>query len=170
MSLLTPGTRVQFTGPSTSNILNLKQGDIGVVVSSYEVYPHFRFRFEDTNHTNHHDNPNASWMGHAEHWAILPPTQVSITINSAEELKQLILDAERWRAITSCARIRMMGSAGFGYPAGKHGGFPARPADPTGHRHLGMEFWSHHPDATPNEKGKEILTTYADHLIELGKS
>ena len=65
-------------------------------------------------------------------------------------------DAERWRALMSSARIRVMGTAGFdehGKPREGNGGY----------LHMGVEFWTMH-DAPSNELSVAIVTNYADFL------
>jgi isochorismate hydrolase len=64
-------------------------------------------------------------------------------------MAQLIEDAERWRALINCARIRIVGSAGIVVK------------NPDGYAHLAIEIWTKHlaksePDAV------KILTEFAD--------
>jgi hypothetical protein len=57
-------------------------------------------------------------------------------------------DAERWRALVGCARVRVLGSAGLNDPESEYA-------------HIGLELWTRHaarslPDAI------ETLTAFAD--------
>lgn len=58
------------------------------------------------------------------------------------------LDAERWRALLNCRRIRILGHAGFG-------------EDKSVYRHMGLEIWTKHPAETIGN-AKELLTEFAD--------
>lgn len=69
-----------------------------------------------------------------------------------EENERLAKDAERWQAFISCARIRIIGSAGFN--------------GPDDYRHFGAEFWTCYPDAKPTEEIKRILIEFADAAID----
>jgi hypothetical protein len=74
-------------------------------------------------------------------------------------------DAERWRALMKCARIRMFGSAGFDRETGK----------PHGDNwvHFGAEFWSTYPVPPErqadvdegNEWGKQAFIALTDHIM-----
>ncbi len=72
-------------------------------------------------------------------------------------------DAERWRALMSSQRIRVIGSAGmYSMEADLR-----MPAD--GYMHIGVEFWSLHRSTHPStefpqEQCREALTFYADQL------
>jgi hypothetical protein len=63
--------------------------------------------------------------------------------------KGLREDAERWRAIIGCARIRTLGSAGIVTP-NEHG-----------YAHIGVELWTHYT-ASSNPEAIEWLTKFAD--------
>jgi hypothetical protein len=72
-------------------------------------------------------------------------------------------DAERWRALMSSQRIRIMGSAGFAKVDGQWK--PARED-----LHMGVEFWSIHPAAHPSTEYPQDLCraqliAYVDELI-----
>lgn len=54
------------------------------------------------------------------------------------------VDAERWRALISCERIRILGTGGLGSDS----------------QHLGMEVWDKFPVAL--EDGSEVLTKFVD--------
>lgn len=49
-------------------------------------------------------------------------------------------DAAKWRALLSCGRMRVIGSAGIGTP----------------HAHIGMEFWSEHPEPTTEYSSEQF--------------
>jgi hypothetical protein len=70
-----------------------------------------------------------------------------------EPLRNLLRDAERWRALTGCQRLHVLGSAGFD---GKHGDY----------RHLGIDAWTEFPfDADikrQSEAAAAQLTEFAD--------
>lgn len=73
------------------------------------------------------------------------------------------LSAERWDALLGSQRMRVLGHAGF-----KPQEDPERnQAHLAGHRHLGVDFWSHH-DASDGAKehAMEMITAYADQLIK----
>lgn len=77
------------------------------------------------------------------------------------------LAADRWKALMSSDRMRILGSSGF-KPSTIEG---ANQAHLAGHRHFGCDMWSHHD--TPGEEtglAQAMFTTYADHLIELNKN
>lgn len=73
-----------------------------------------------------------------------------------DDPEQLKVDAARWRALISSARIRALGSAGLYADTRykKHQGFA----------HLGLELWTEHTDvlAAERETGVLWLTAYAD--------
>lgn len=64
------------------------------------------------------------------------------------------VDGDRWRALMSSARIRILGTAGFDPSTGRN---------PPGYRHFGAEFWTHHD--TPSEDGPRIVTEFADAIM-----
>lgn len=53
-------------------------------------------------------------------------------------------DAERWRALLGCARVRVMGCAGLHDPQSNYA-------------HIGVEFWTHHPAQSNPEAIETIL-------------
>jgi hypothetical protein len=57
-------------------------------------------------------------------------------------------DARRWRALLNCARIRVLGHAGFQRDQGDY-------------RHIGMEVWTQHSVVTTGS-AKQLLTEFAD--------
>lgn len=65
-----------------------------------------------------------------------------------------IAAARRWLALVGCARIRPLCSAGLVKP------------NPQGHAHLGLELWTHFPEAdrchAEHVRGVEWLTQFAD--------
>ncbi len=74
-------------------------------------------------------------------------------------LAEILEDAERWRAIMRCARIRMQGSAGFDPLTGVRreyrndtGEFEA---SDEGWVHFGAEFWSIYPSYTETKSQEE---------------
>jgi hypothetical protein len=80
-----------------------------------------------------------------------------------EELDSLIEDAERWRALMSSQRIRVMGAAGMQW----HKQEPV--IVDFEHVHIGVEFWSTHSAAHPSrefpqEGCRAAFTAYADFL------
>lgn len=71
--------------------------------------------------------------------------------------------AERWRALMSSQRIRVIGSAGMVTPEGEL----KAPAD--GYVHIGVELWSLHRSSHPStdfpqDRCQERLTFYVDLL------
>jgi hypothetical protein len=70
------------------------------------------------------------------------------------EFAALVADAERWRGLISCARIRPLGCAGIVTPHDE------------GHAHLGVELWTHYDTkdvvAPEQDRGVEWLTAFAD--------
>jgi hypothetical protein len=71
--------------------------------------------------------------------------------------EQDALDARRWRALLECGRIRILGTA-FINDNGKP------PAD--GYAHFGAEFWTTFPGDQKNDRGRHVLTTFADTVID----
>lgn len=63
-------------------------------------------------------------------------------------------DAERWRALVGCARIRALGSAGLVKP------------NPNRYAHLGLELWTHHT-AGSDPGAIEWLIKFADCCVAL---
>jgi hypothetical protein len=78
-------------------------------------------------------------------------------------------DAERWRALLRCPRVRMWGSAGFDRDTGNR-----RPEDEGNWVHFGGEFWSEYrmseeqvaQTAPANEWSRRALTALADRIRE----
>ena len=68
-----------------------------------------------------------------------------------ERVRELRTDAERWRRLVGCERVRIMGHAHLGQ----------RDA------HMGVEFWGEHPG--PDYDGAEVLTAFVDGLKPTGK-
>jgi hypothetical protein len=62
-------------------------------------------------------------------------------------------DAERWRALIGCARVRVIGSAGIHQQVGT-----------TGYAHIGVELWTHH-EASSDPVAIDDLTAFADRAI-----
>lgn len=82
-----------------------------------------------------------------------------------EPITDLQRDAERWRALMSSQRIRVMGSAGFQRVDGKF----IAPSVDHAYLHMGVEFWSVHESKHPSEefpqdRCRDQLTAYVDHL------
>lgn len=73
------------------------------------------------------------------------------------------LSADRWNALLSSQRMRVLGYAGFTAQED-----PVRnQAHLAGHRHLGVDLWSHHDaDDGAKERAVEMITAYADQLIK----
>lgn len=67
-------------------------------------------------------------------------------------------DADRWRALLASQRIRVMGSAGFGYGD--------RAPDPHGYRHMGVEFWTKHHMGEGSPAVQEIVRREHAHALE----
>lgn len=67
------------------------------------------------------------------------------------------IDAAKWRALIGCARLRVMGYAGNIRPGDVHSQAPA------GHVHMGVEFWSHHPEPTDAPQ-RELFEHFVAHL------
>lgn len=81
----------------------------------------------------------------------------------AAALSALTADAERWHALMSSQRVRVIGSSGMVTPEGEL----KTPAD--GYVHIGVELWSlhgaPHPSAEfPQDRCREQLTFYVDFL------
>lgn len=57
-------------------------------------------------------------------------------------------DAERWRALIGCARVRLLGSAGLTDPNSNYA-------------HIGVELWNRHPEPS-HPDAIERLTQFAD--------
>jgi hypothetical protein len=64
------------------------------------------------------------------------------------EIEGLVKDAERWRAVVGCGRIRVIGWAGFNDPQAET-------------KHLGLELWTRHPSGSESQ-AIELLTQFAD--------
>jgi hypothetical protein len=73
------------------------------------------------------------------------------------EYEAMTRDAARWRALLDCDRIRILGTGMLD----------------TRTPHFGAEFWVTHPlghnRSAENERGREVLTTFADAAIAAGK-
>jgi hypothetical protein len=59
-------------------------------------------------------------------------------------------DAQRWRALIGCQRIRVLGSAGIETPKEDN------------YAHLGLELWTLHPTNDDHKLGADWLTRFAD--------
>jgi hypothetical protein len=71
-------------------------------------------------------------------------------------------EAERWRALIGCARIRMFGWAGLDAD-----GVP--PAESDGYVHFGAEFWTHYPEQVDTSTAAAVITAFADAAIAAGR-
>lgn len=65
----------------------------------------------------------------------------------------LVRDAERWRALLGCGRVRVLGWVGLNDPASPYA-------------HIRLELWTHHEFKEENEHGRETLTRFADKARE----
>ena len=77
-------------------------------------------------------------------------------MRTAKQVERDAIDGARFRALLSCPRIRIVGSAGF------------KKDNPDTYRHLGLEFWSHYGtnDITV-PMARHMLTELADHMIQI---
>lgn len=66
-------------------------------------------------------------------------------------------DARRWNALLNCARIRVIGSAGFNSEM------------PPDYRHMGIEIWTEHPAKTQGD-AREQLCEFADVAWKLDRN
>lgn len=86
-----------------------------------------------------------------------------VVADQAAEIERLRESAERWEALMSSERIRVMGSAGF-----KFDGDTVTPkAAPDDWLHFGLEVWNRHPASNeeyPQTTCRNLLITYVDHL------
>lgn len=83
-----------------------------------------------------------------------------------QEIAELREPAERWDALWSSQRIRMMGSAGFDY-TGEGGNDVSVRKPQEGWLHFGMEVWDQHPaseEGYPQTRCRNLLITYVDHI------
>lgn len=85
---------------------------------------------------------------------------ISVDIEDSVETQ---LDAERWRALMSCQRLRVLGSANLGCTDPAKGSY----------QHMGLEIWteynSEHFKNSPDnghELAKKQLTLFADTIIK----
>lgn len=73
------------------------------------------------------------------------------------------LAADRWNALMSSERMRVLGHAGFRPQEDAE----RNKAHLAGHRHIGIDFWSHHDaDDGAKQTAVEMITAYADQIIE----
>lgn len=84
------------------------------------------------------------------------------------------VDAERWRSLTQSVVMTKMGWAGYGNPASPDRIWHA--PDPSGYRHLTVNFWSHRGDdydptkyATEQSATVRMLTELVDCRIKLDR-
>ena len=108
---------------------------------------------------------------------------------TSEPMAEMVIAAERWNALLSCARIRMQGSAGVNPQTGARETYDNESCqlvpDEKGWVHFGAEFWSVYPSWTEslatNEKwakehelhstwSKHALTALADDVIKRRQS
>ncbi|WP_319798279.1 hypothetical protein [Nitrobacter sp.] len=70
-------------------------------------------------------------------------------------------DAERWRALISSQRFKMMGSSGFRRDN------DGRVVAASEHLHFGLEVWNIHPegDDPQGKAGRELLITYVEEIV-----
>jgi hypothetical protein len=71
-------------------------------------------------------------------------------------------DAERWRALIGCSRIRLLGWAGLDAD-----GVP--PPESDGYVHFSAEFWTHYPEAVNEGPAAAVITAFADATIAAGR-
>lgn len=94
------------------------------------------------------------WIQHAQDEALdlsayLEGLKRLATAQQAE-LVRLREDAAKWRALASCARMRVIGSAGIG----------------TEFAHIGVEFWANHPEET-QPSSRQQFTEFVNQLAAL---
>lgn len=79
------------------------------------------------------------------------------------EVARLREDAERWQALLSSARFKMIGSAGFIH--NKDGSVSINPDNDYGWLHFGIEVWDNHPAGNDAQgiHGRNLLLAYVDH-------
>lgn len=95
--------------------------------------------------------PAGTIIGHPAWWAQKLLAAAIVTAPEAPaEPPDDSRDAERWRALIGCARVRLLGSAGLGEQVGT-----------TGYAHVGVELWTHH-EAASHPEAIERLTQFAD--------
>lgn len=88
-------------------------------------------------------------------------------IEAEKERDNLKVDAERWRALMSSARMHYMGSLGFRFPT-KDNNAKRTLSNSTPIPVLdtpwlfGMEFWSEHPDTGHDSFERELMVNYVD--------
>lgn len=105
--------------------------------------------------------------------AFLPDPMRAAEIREAiAQIERDEVDASRWRALMSSARMHWMGSAGFDFTlialdgdqkALDNSAVTPRPDTPL---HFGMEFWDQHsaPSDGNDRFCRRILEVYVDHI------
>jgi hypothetical protein len=71
--------------------------------------------------------------------------------------RSAIADAEKWRAIIGCARIRPLGSAGLE---------EGTSAYPTDYGHMGVDLWTQHAPYEHSEAQREIAVRWLNKFVE----
>lgn len=81
-------------------------------------------------------------------------------------LREIDLDAQRWRAFISSARFKMIGSANFDHSAYPEVSVKAD-RDPRDWLHFGLEVWDKHRggDDEQGRHGRNLLMAYVDHRV-----
>lgn len=91
-----------------------------------------------------------------EQYAIIREAAESLGLKDFKETRR---DAERWRALLRCARIRMQGSAGFDPATGERREYDNETGtfikDDSGWVLFGAEFWSIYPNYTESKTQEE---------------
>lgn len=94
------------------------------------------------------------------HEALASKLILKMLIDRKEENDQLRADAERWRALVNCDRIRVLGAAGFDEPD-------------SAYKHIGLEIWSSYPvekiPSTLLQSGVDKLTKFVDLIINYNR-
>lgn len=88
-------------------------------------------------------------------------TIIKLIDSQSAELTALREDAEKWRTLIGAARVRVMGSAGFGYAG--------REPDARGYRHVGIELWTTYNLANHTELAEKERADFMRHIEDFIK-
>ena len=155
----TDGKKVKL--PASATVVCKKEEDITDLLSD-----HYGWLINDLVIEREETANGADELEQAELWVANhchEPAMEKTLFSAIAALRQPVpddvkRDSDRWRALLSCARIRIMGWAGF------YDDSPSRAREPN-YRYFGAEFWTQHDDGNEPSNAADTLIAFADAVI-----